>query len=211
MRIARMDPEAIVAILPGGHYYSSESGFTVALESSFQIAEQHADSVVLLGAQPKYPEVEHSWIEVGQAVHGRAGLLRVKGFQEKPPLALAQDLYSNGSLWNTSVMVGPASVFLQLARSIVPNLLHVLESETVGHGPGGEVRIADSVYARIVPTDFSRQILPGAADRLLALRLSNVDWSDLRDPYHVFASLAGKTRDLPGWAKRLPRGSTAAA
>jgi mannose-1-phosphate guanylyltransferase len=93
MRIARLDPEAIVAIFPCDHHYSPESAFTATLESAFAVAEQHAHSVVLLGAEPKGPEVEYGWIETGEAVLGRAGLFRVKNFHEKPPLAMAQYLF----------------------------------------------------------------------------------------------------------------------
>jgi mannose-1-phosphate guanylyltransferase len=52
MRIAQADSDAIVSILPCDHYYSPESAFTATLESALEIAEQRADSVVLLGAQP---------------------------------------------------------------------------------------------------------------------------------------------------------------
>jgi mannose-1-phosphate guanylyltransferase len=200
LRIARMDPEAIVAIFPCDHYYSPESAFTTALESAFVVAEQRADSVVLLGAQPKGPEVEYGWIEVGEAIPGRAGLFRVKGFQEKPALAVAEDLFRSGSLWNTFVMIGHARTFLEMARDTVPALLQVFESERVAQTPSCEVLIPDSVYDRIVPADFSRQVLSAATDRLLTLRLSNLEWNDLGDPGRVLATLAEQKRDLPRWA-----------
>jgi mannose-1-phosphate guanylyltransferase len=208
MRVARMDPEAIVAIFPCDHVYSPESAFTIALESAFTLVEQRSRAVVLLGAQPKSPGVDHGWIEVGEPVHRQAGLYRVKGFHENPPLAVAQDLFRAGSLWNTFVMVGRARSFLGMAQDAVPALLQVFESESARRGPDGEIRIADSVYDRIAPTDFSRQILSAATDRLLALRLSGIEWSDLDDPHQVLATLAGGQRNLPGWAMRW---STSAA
>jgi mannose-1-phosphate guanylyltransferase len=211
LRIARMDPEAIVAIFPCDHYYAPESAFTTALESAFTVAEQQADSVVLLGAQPKGPEVEYGWIEVGEAIRGRAGLFRVKRFQEKPALAVAEDLFRSGSLWNTFVMIGHARTILEMARDTVPALLEVLESGRVMQNPGGEIRIPDSVYDRITPTDFSRQVLSAATDRLLTLRLTGIEWNDLGDPSRVLATLADQKHDLPGWAKQWPRVSMAAA
>jgi mannose-1-phosphate guanylyltransferase len=70
---------------------------------------------VLLGAQPKAPEVEYGWIEVGHALGGHPGLFRVAGFKEKPPLAIAEHLLRSGSLWNTFVMVGHVNAFLAFA------------------------------------------------------------------------------------------------
>jgi mannose-1-phosphate guanylyltransferase len=211
LRIARLDPEAIVAILPCDHHYSPEGAFTTALESAFTVAEQRSGSVVLLGAQAKGPEVEYGWIEVGEAMRDCAGLFRVTGFQEKPPLALAERLFRNGSFWNTFVMVGQARSFLEMARDTVPALLEEFESEPIVQNPSGEVRIPDSVYGRIPSTDFARQVLSAATDRLLSLRLSGIEWNDLGDPGRVLATLAEQNRDLPGWAKRWPGVSAAAA
>jgi mannose-1-phosphate guanylyltransferase len=192
-----MDPEAIVAIFPCDHYYSPESVFATTLESAFDLAQRDADSVVLLGMQPKWPEVECGWIETGELVRRRVGLLRVKGFHENPSLAVARDLFRNGSLWNTFVMVGRAHSFLQMARDTVPALLKLFESENARQESGGEIRIADGIYDQIAPTDFSRHVLTSVADRLMALRLSNIEWSELGDPAKR--------------ATKQPRVSTAAA
>ncbi|HEV2200121.1 MAG TPA: sugar phosphate nucleotidyltransferase [Bryobacteraceae bacterium] len=114
LHIAQIDPDAIVAILPCDHYYSREDVFTAVLESAFAIAERRPESIVLLGAQPKAPEVEYGWIELGAAVGPHPGVFHVMGFQEKPPLPTAERLLSSGSLWNTFVMVGHVSAFLDL-------------------------------------------------------------------------------------------------
>src|SRR6516162_5140595 len=122
MRIAQTDAEAIVSILLCNHYYSSESAFTAALESAFEIAEQRTESVIVLGTQPTRAETECGWIETGEAIGGYYELFRVKGFQEKPSLALAEALLGGGSLWNTSVMVGHVGAFLAIAWATVPSL-----------------------------------------------------------------------------------------
>jgi mannose-1-phosphate guanylyltransferase len=197
IRIAKFDPGAIVAIFPCDHCSSPESVFTSALESAFTVAEWQTGSVVLLGAEPRNPEIEPNWIEVGQPIRGCAGLFKVKGFQEKPPLALAQDLFRAGSLGNTFVMVGSVRTFLDFAQCTVPGLLQVFESESGARGDGGEIRIADAVYDQLETTDFSRQILAAATDRLLALRLSGTPWSDLADPYRRLATFAGREREQP--------------
>lgn len=106
LHIAQMDPDAIVAILPCDHYYSRENVFTAALESAFAIAEARRESIVLLGAEPKAPEVEYGWIELGEVVGPHPGVFHVMGFQEKPPLPIAEHLLRSRSLWNTFVMVG---------------------------------------------------------------------------------------------------------
>ena len=205
--IAHTDPNAMVVILPCDHYYSPENAFTATLESAFAIVEQRPRSVVLLGVEPKSPEVEYGWIEVGEMIRGHFELFHVEGFREKPPLPQAEALLKDGSLWNTFVMVGRVSAFLEMGRATVPALLQVLNSWRVTM-PNGESRIPDAVYNRIASTDFSRQVLSAATDRLLALRLTDVEWSDLGDPYRVLVTLLEKNGYLPSWAKLWPESST---
>ena len=207
MRIAHTDPDATVVILPCDHYYSPENSFTTTLESAFTIAEQRSSSIVLLGIEPNGPEVEYGWIEVGETIRGHSGLFQVGAFQEKPPLTQAQTLLRNGSLWNTFVMVGRVSAFLEMVRATVPGLLQDMDSWQATM-TGEETQIPDAVYNRITSTDFSRQVLSAATDRLLALRLAGVEWSDLGDPYRVLVTLVEKNGYLPSWAKLWPDAST---
>lgn len=203
LRIARMDPDGIAAILPCDHYYAPENNFTVALESAFEIAQARPQSVVLVGAQPKGPELEYGWIELGEPTRGcHAEVFHVRGFHEKPSLPLAEHLLRTGALWNTFVMVGHAQAFLELAREFVPGLLAAFRSEQALPPHGAEIRIADWLYARIAPADFSRQILSPGASRLVTLPLGGADWNDLGDPDRVFSTLLGSDAELPGWAVR---------
>jgi mannose-1-phosphate guanylyltransferase len=204
VHIAQTDPNAIVAVLPCDHYFSSERAFTASVESAFQVAEQRSQPIVLLGVKPESPEADCGWIEIGEEIDGRSRLFRVDGFQENPPLALAQSLLRSGSLWNTFVMVGPVNTFLEMARATAPSLLQVFQSIKAASLVDGEIRIPDSIYEGIAPTDFSRQMLALATDKLLALRLENIGWSDLGDPYRVLVTLLEKNGSLPSWASLWP-------
>lgn len=203
LHIARMERDGLVAILPSDHSYSPEASFTATLESAFEIAQARPQSVVLLGARPKAPEVEYGWIELGGAACGsHAEIFHVTGFHEKPSLRVAEHLLSRGSLWNTFVMVGHVHAFVELAREFAPHLLEAFESEPMPPPLGGEVRIADRLYDRIAPMDFSRQILSPGASRLVTLPLGSVEWNDLGDPDRVFSTLLAMDARLPSWAVR---------
>ena len=205
MVIAQSDPDALVSILPSDHYYSSESAFKAALEEAFGIAGLYSDSVVLLAASPKGPEVEYGWIEVGRTVDPSSGLFRIERFLEKPPFSLAEKLYRNGSLWNMFVMVGHVRAFLDIASATVPGLVQAFQSEVAASSLATEIEIPDRTYDRIVPMDFSGRVLAPATDRLLALRLDSLEWCDLGDPYRVLVTLLEKDGSLPAWAKLWPR------
>ena len=157
------------------------------------------------------PKVAYGWIQVGSAVPGpHAGLFHVQGFQEKPPLPVAEYLFGSGSLWNTFVMVGHVDAFLETACVAVPGLLEMFRRELTRSQLNGETRIPDSLYDWISPTDFSRQILSPGARRLVTLRLENVQWNDLGDPNRVLSILLAWDTELPAWAKLWQVGRKAA-
>jgi mannose-1-phosphate guanylyltransferase len=204
--ISQMDPDAIVAILPCDHYYSRESVFSSTLESAFAVAEERSGSIVLLGAQPKAPEVEYGWIELGEAVVGpQCGVFHVRGFQEKPPLPVAERLLRSGSLWNTFVMVGHVDAFLDLAVASVPGLLQALRPAPLYLGGDSETRITEWLYDQIAPTDFSRQVLSPGASRLVTMPLGEIEWNDLGDPDRVLSTLLESELELPNWAAHWRR------
>jgi mannose-1-phosphate guanylyltransferase len=196
--IARKDPEATVAVFPSDHHYSDESVIAEAVESAFELSHREPDSVILVGANPSGPEIEYGWIEIGEPAQGRLDSFRVRGFYEKPTPQLARYLLDRGSLWNTFVIVGKALAFLEMICSAMPGLLKAFQHWPALHAPGEEVRIDDSLYARIPFADFSRQVLSLEPQRLTVQRLGPVSWSDLGDCERAVAALS-RSGIEPDW------------
>jgi len=188
LSIERNDPDAIVAILPADHHYSAERNFDSALDRAFDVAAKDTNSVVIFGAQPEYPEIEYGWIELGSFVRsGDKDLFSVRRFCEKPPLAAAQQLLEQGSLWNTFVMVGHVKIFLEMMESTLPDLVNFFR--VTRKWIGTEAHIEDSFYNSINSLDFSRAVLSLQPRRLTALKLAKAGWSDLGHPERVIAAV----------------------
>ena len=215
LSIEQHDSEAVVAILPCDHHYSDELAFTAALESAFDFATENSGSVVLLGATPRGPETEYGWIELGPSVaDAGSSSFHVQGFSEKPSYHVARLLFEGGSLWNTFVMVGHVRGFLEMMKAAQTGFVDVfLKNVKALPGSrlwaGAEVRILDSLYDRIQPIDFSRDILSVQPQRLVAVRL-DADWNDLGHPERVMDVLQAVGLK-PWWMKawRLPKRSPA--
>ncbi len=200
LSIAQMDEQALVAILPSDHYFSDEGAFAAVLESAFKVAAGQPDSVVLLGARPRHPEVEYGWIELGAPLGPEGSeLFRVNGFQEKPKLRVARTLFAQGAVWNTFVMVGHVQAFLEMIQARVPDLLEEMGRARLWGGE--ETHIEYSLYLHISTSSFSSDVLPAESERLRVLRLNNTGWSDLGDPARV-ASLIHRNASKPGWFER---------
>lgn len=209
LSIAKMDEDALMAVLPSDHYYSDEAGFTAALESAFEIAAKRTESVVLLGAPPSDPEVEYGWIELGaSAADGSTELLAVRCFWEKPSLEIAEALLHKHSAWNTFVMVGRVRAFLEMVAQAIPDVLEALRRARLW--TGSETRIDDSVYDQVLSSDFSRHVLSVEISRLLVLRVRDLGWSDLGHPGRVLAVLE-KHNSKPRWMKAWKQAERAAA
>jgi len=197
MTIVERDPDAVVSFVPADHYYDDESRFHSAMESAYAAAFSDPASIVLLGATPYYPETEYGWIQATDA----AELSSVARFVEKPAAEDARALMDTGCLWNTFVMTGRASTFLELIESRAPQLPAAFRAIL---RYGLETRRARRVYSVLDPVDFSSDILASSTARLKVLRLENVRWSDLGKPERVLATLE-EAGIRPHWAPQVQK------
>jgi mannose-1-phosphate guanylyltransferase len=202
LRILKHDADAVVAVFPSDHYFADEAAFAATVRSSLVAAGKYTESVILIGAEPQWPEVGYGWIEPAGlfARSSHPPLLRVSGFWEKPQLATARELMKRGGLWNTFVTVGHASAFLELLRSTIPDAM---------------VKIADAVarddlddaYLDLDSIDFSMAVLSREPHRLLVIPDAASGWTDLGDPDRVIETLI-QTQIEPDWLREM-RGSGA--
>jgi mannose-1-phosphate guanylyltransferase len=59
LHIYRHDPQAIVAILPSDHSIPEEEPFMASIEHTAAFVNGHPEHPVLLGVEPRWPEVEY--------------------------------------------------------------------------------------------------------------------------------------------------------
>ena len=133
VRITSLAGNPIVGFFPTDHYYSRETRFVASVRLALKIVSSRSDTVILLGAGAERPEVEYGWIEPGIPLQCAItnSLLRVRRFWEKPSIQVAQALFQYGCLWNTFVMIGRASAFLDILNAAVPRMMQIL-------GAGGD-------------------------------------------------------------------------
>lgn len=182
MSIERVDPAGIVSVMPCDHHYANEGAFSNALESAFDTARRHPNSIVLMGAQPEYPETEYGWIEPGAPEETSVPLnvFEVRAFQEKPSAEAAAHLFRLGCLWNTFVMVGRVGAFLDAVSETLPGLVKHLSKSMLWDR--AETHVAPGVYENLPELNFSSVVLSPAVSHLLVMRLENTGWTDLGNP-----------------------------
>jgi mannose-1-phosphate guanylyltransferase len=193
LHILQRDADAVVVFVPCDHYYSDGEAFGRAIRSAISGAEQYPDSIVLLGAEAHYAEVEYGWIELGSAIsHEQGPFLRVNRFWEKPSLPQARALLRRGCLWNTFVTIGNASTFLDLLCSQVPNSVLSINKALAENA-------LEAAY-RPMPAVVSRQVLAPQPHRLLVFRDTTSGWADLGSPTRVMEVLV-RNIIQPAWLR----------
>jgi len=191
LRITSLAGDPIVGFFPTDHHYSREWRFAASVRLALKVVTGRPDTIILLGAKASHPEVEYGWIEPGTSVGSRFtnSLLRVSRFWEKPSTHVAQTLFARGCLWNTFVMIGRASTFLNMLKAAVPRVVRVLEADGCASGEESSLVDGDHPYATLTPGDFSQQVLSVSTGQLAVLRLGDVGWSDLGTPERVLFAM----------------------
>jgi mannose-1-phosphate guanylyltransferase len=196
--VAQQDEDALVAFFPSDHHYSDSIAFRESVSCALRTMDEYPDSVLIFGAESRYPEVEYGWIEPGRTLVDSAShpLRRVRRFWEKPTIEQARVLQKRGCLWNTFVTIGTVGAFLGLMRTTVPEFVGSMNS-------GWHESALDSKYKRLSPLDFSRDVLTRAPERLLVMADALSGWTDLGNPARLTGVLAaygsGVAHTLPAF------------
>ena len=186
-RLHDLDPDGIVAFFPSDHHFGDDEAFAAHIELAFTQADVDRERVILLGIAPDGPEESYGWIEPGTALESEASVFEVRRFWEKPSRRIASRLMSRGCLWNSFVMVGRVSAFLNMVRRTLPVLLSTFESMVATTPRRGEDEALRSVYDSIPATNFSDDVLAVSSTALSVLKADALGWSDLGEPQRVFS------------------------
>ena len=161
--IARLDPEAVVAVFPSDHFILGSNAFMAHVSQAAAFAKAHPDRLLLVGAPPSRPEPDLGWVETGDSVGATASgpICRVVSFREKPAAEDARVHFERAFLWNTFVIVGRASALVEAGRSFAPEISAGIDRVVLAAIGGPEA--FDRAFAELPAADFSRSILERCA------------------------------------------------
>jgi mannose-1-phosphate guanylyltransferase len=186
LRLRRVNPAAVVTLLPADHYFRDEALVIRALRAAANLATEHAASIYVLGTDPEAPDQELGYILPAERVRGTA--VDVVGFAEKPSLAYARELMGLGALWNLFILVGSVGALLELFAESYARPLELMQA-ALDEEAAGEAGALAALYATLAPIDFSRDVLELQANRLQVMRVPNCGWTDLGTPQRVEATV----------------------
>jgi len=183
--IMRWHPNAIVTITPTDHYVAPMSTYLRTVHAARDIAARHRDLVVVLGVAPTEPDPDLGYLLLGPALPHEPAVRAVTAFVEKPRLDSAIELWRAGALWSTMVVSSTVSALWELGRAAAPKLLEVLDSLIPLIGTADEDDAIDYIYRAHLPISFSRDICERSTERIFAMPVNGVEWSDLGRPERI--------------------------
>jgi mannose-1-phosphate guanylyltransferase len=190
IEILRRDPQASIVFLPSDHAVEDELVLQSALVTALEALEEKGNDIVLVGIGPDGPEPDLGWIIPGD---GRGSALAVSRFVEKPDPETTAELYRNGAVWNSFLVVAKGRELLELLGHTVPSVVEPFLRDLVLFPRRGAL---DDLYASVETSDLSRDVLSRAADRLSLVVAPPCGWTDLGTPARLRAFLE-KSRCAP--------------
>ena len=126
-RIARDDPDAVMAVLSADHHIPDVAAFARDIRRAARAAAA-ADVLVTFGVRPTRPETGYGYIRLGRAAGADfPGLRRVRRFVEKPSAATARRYLASADYrWNAGIFVWKARTLLDEIAVCAPDLHRAL-------------------------------------------------------------------------------------
>ena len=187
LRIAEMDPDATIVLLPADHHLRNEEILSDSLKEAADLASTSTDAIYLLGIEADEPDAEMGYIVPAWRTHRRPAA--VLQFIEKPTPARAKTLIDQGALWNSFIMAGSLRALLNLFDD---------RFETAREAMRLDGATLDEAYQRLPCVDFSRDVLTGNESALSVLPVPHCGWSDLGTASRVESTLRRLKDDAIG-------------
>lgn len=176
-RVARVDPEAVLIVLPSDHHIGDVARFRRAL--SLAIASARAGVITTIGIEPTHPETGFGYIELApEAAAPAPEAILARRFVEKPDRARAEGFLAGGKhVWNAGMFIFRARDMMDALRVHLPALASGAEEMAAAAGAPDE----REVVSRVFPTLPAVSIDYGVMERLdkIAVIRGDFGWSDL--------------------------------
>ena len=180
MKIAEINPNAVITVLPSDHLILKEDVFLNTVELAFEEANTN-HTLVTIGIQPTRPETGYGYIQFlekkGQNV------FKVKTFTEKPTLEVAKTLIESGDfLWNAGIFVWNVQDILKAFQENLPEMYQ--QFTECEYNNESEKTCIENIYPKVQKISIDNGILEKTKN--VAVIPADLGWSDLGTWTSVF-------------------------
>ena len=179
-KIAALNPEANIIVLPADHLILKENSFLEKVAFAFETVSQN-DFLVTLGIQPTRPDTGYGYIQFSKEEAGEIN--KVKTFTEKPNLETAEKFLASGQyLWNAGIFIWNAKSILKAFENHLPEMAQQFVSPV--YNTPEEKDFVENIYPKTEKISIDNGILE-KADNVYVIP-ADLGWSDLGTWTSVF-------------------------
>ena len=168
------DPSGIVVVTPCESTVQDLERFRAGVHTAVCHVRQFG-GIVVGGVEATGPAEDVGWI-VPRGSSPFPHIRAVQDIRGTPGGPEAADLYREGAVWNTSVIVARARTLLALLRQHVPETAAVLV-RALCTPPADRENWLSAAYERLTPVDFVSDLLSAASDLSAYVWPASVGWA----------------------------------
>ena len=178
--IAEQHPDAIVGSFAADHLVEDVQLFRATIAAAAEVAAR--GYLVTVGIEPTRAETGYGYIELGEPLGTFGGIesFAAASFKEKPDAGTAAAyVASGGYLWNASMFVWRAAMFMEETERHLPRLASALKAIAADwHTPRREETLA-ALWPTIEPVTIDEGIFERS--ERVAVVPGRFGWSDIGD------------------------------
>ncbi|MCS3530164.1 mannose-1-phosphate guanylyltransferase [Chryseobacterium sp. JUb7] len=172
-KIAEIDPDATMIVLPADHLILKEDIFLQKAEIAFDLASKH-DYLVTLGITPTRPDTGYGYIQFVEKKG--SDYFKVKTFTEKPILELAQNFLESGDfIWNAGIFIWNVKSIKHAFEMHLPEMTQQFMS--CEYNSESENSCIEIIYPKVQKISIDNGILEKAKN--VYVIPADLGWSDL--------------------------------
>ena|ERR1051326_68537 len=180
--IRKLDPEAVMVVLPSDHVMHDEDEFRRVLGLAIWVAYE-SGKLVTVGIQPTRPETGYGYIQVIDDEdklnpYLERGVYRVKTFAEKPDRSSAQQFMQSGDfLWNSGMFIWRVESILNEIGKQLPEMYDELKKVDGAIGTESYQHVVETAYRTIRNISIDYGVMEKTSG--VYVIKGNFGWSDV--------------------------------
>jgi mannose-1-phosphate guanylyltransferase len=178
LKILDCDPGAAVVLLPSTHRVRDEELLARWMRRAGTLAALRPQHLFVLGIERDAAVAAGAYVVAGRD-DSRGGFEVVELF-DAPSIVPMQNPFERRVLWNSGIVSGAGTAFLELFKRRVPDLISHVTALAHRAARGHESSVDVSRFRESSSgLDFRRHVLRGQESRLRVLAVPQCGWSDL--------------------------------
>jgi mannose-1-phosphate guanylyltransferase len=178
MKIAEINPDAVIVVAPSDHTISNQEAFIQAIEQSLKAATEN-DSLITLGIKPSRPDTGYGYIQYAEnTLDSDPTIHKVKIFTEKPNLELAKSFIQSGDfLWNAGIFIWSAEAINRAFSKHLPEMYEIFQQGASLYNTASEQEFIGNAYLQCTNISIDFGIMEKAEN--VYVLPTDFGWSDL--------------------------------